>query len=70
MNADLSRSGFTVWYEIIRANTLQHIHIDQMRSVEIGCDFGLKTFTIMLEGDHDDTIISKNLGYLNKKILK
>ena len=42
-----------VWYDIIRANTLQNVQNDQMRFVQIGCDFGLKTFTIMVEGDHD-----------------
>ena len=45
--------GFPVWYDIIRADTLQHVHKDQMRFVEIGCDFDLTTFTIMVEGDHD-----------------
>ena len=44
--------GVSGWYDIIRADTLQHVHNDQMRFVEIGCDFGLTTFTIMVEGDH------------------
>ena len=35
------------------ADTLQHVHNDQMRFVEIGCDFGITTFTVMVEGDHD-----------------
>ena len=45
--------GFPVWYDIIRADTLQNVQNDQMRFVQIGCDFGLTTFTIMVEGDHD-----------------
>ena len=52
-SAGLSRSGFPVWYDIIRADTLQHVHNDQMCSVEIECDFGLTNLTIMVEGDHD-----------------
>ena len=40
-------------YDKIRANTLQHVHNDQLRSVEIECDFGLTTFTIMVVGDLD-----------------
>ena len=52
-SAGLSRSGFPVWYDIIRADTLQRVHNDQMRFVEIGCDFDLTIFTIMVEGDHD-----------------
>ena len=52
-SAGLSRSGFPFWYDIIRANTLQQVHHDQMRSIEKGCGFGLTTFTITVEGDHD-----------------
>ena len=48
------RSGYPFWpYDKIRAGRLQHVHNDELRSVEIRCDFGLTTFTIMVEGDHD-----------------
>ena len=45
------RFGRTIKYA--RADTLQHVHNDQLRSVNIGCDFGLTTVTIMVEGDHN-----------------
>ena len=45
------RFGRTIKYA--RAETLQHVHNDQLRSVNIGCDLGLTTVTIMVEGDHN-----------------
>ena len=47
-------SGFgMILYVQIHFDTIQHLHLDQMRSIKIGCGFGLRTFTITIEGDHD-----------------
>ena len=48
-SAGLSRSSMLFWYDVIRADTLY----DQVCSIEIGCGFGLTTFSITIEGDHD-----------------
>ena len=37
----------------IHLDTLQHVHHDMVRSVAVGCGFGLNTFTITIESDHD-----------------